>query len=135
MESIDESKLTHIRNLVTLAYSDGKFNERERELIKEVGLRSGLKEHEVDFIIERPETIPFKAPANFRDKAEQFYDLVSIILTDDAIHDNELTICRLIAERIGFKPTAVDNVILDIKTYMDEGLKSQEILDRLKKYA
>lgn len=135
METTDEATLSHIKNLVVLAYSDGTFDESERELIKDIGLRIGLKEKELDLIISRPEMIKFKPPTSFREKAEQFYDLVRIILADDKIHENELTMCRLTAVRLGFKRKAVDNVILDIKTYIEQGLSSEEVLDRLRKYA
>lgn len=131
---MDESILAHIRNLVVLAYSDGSIDEAEQELIKEIGMRHGLKEIEVELLIERPEFAIYHAPTSFREKASQFYDLVSMILADDIVHENELNLCRIIAGNLGFKSNAVDHVISDIRQYIDQGLSSEEILSRLSKY-
>ncbi len=129
-----EEKLSHIRNLVVLAHSDGHFDESEEYFIRKVGLKCGLSERDIKLISMRPESVNFLPPKNYEDRVEQLYDLISIILIDNEIHDNEMVMCKKFAKRLGFNDKIVDQIVLDIKKYVEQDISSEEAMEELKKY-
>lgn len=113
-DSRDKKKrLSHIRNLIMLALSDGTFDKSEMELITKIGISAGLTPNELQRIFARPDSIDFYPPETYRERIEQLYDMVLVMMVNTEIHENEILICKLIAEKLGFKHTIIDKMVRD----------------------
>lgn len=131
-----KKRLSHIRNLVALAVSDGELDNNELDLIFRIGSRIGLSRDELLRIIQRPESISFSPPEYFRERIEQLYDMVLIMMIDGEIHENEVGLCKLTAVRLGFKHQIIDKMVLDVIDMITKGIALEMVLSNLEvKYA
>lgn len=131
-----KKRLSHIKNLIALAASDGEIDKNELDLIFKIGARVGLSNDELSRIIERPDSISFKIPDSFGDRIEQLHDMVLIMMIDGELHENEITLCKLIAIRLGFKHQIIDKMVYDVIEMIAKGVALNIVLSNIeKKYA
>ena len=128
-----KKRLSHIKNLVALAASDGELDKSELDLIFRIGAKVGLSRDELMRIIQRPESISFRAPDYFRERIEQLYDMVLIMMIDGEIHENEVAFCKLTAIRLGFKHQIIDKMVHDVINMIAKGLALDIVLSNLEK--
>lgn len=128
-----KKRLSHIKNLVALAASDGEIDKNELDLIFKVGARVELSRDELLRIIQRPSSIDFKAPDNFRERIVQLYDMVLIMMIDGEIHDNEIALCKITAMRLGFKHQIIDKMVVDVIDMIIRGLALDIVLSNLER--
>lgn len=131
-DSRDKKKrLSHIRNLVALACSDGSFDRIEMDLIFNIGLNAGLSPDELTRIFERPNSINFYPPESYRERIEQLYDMVMVMMVDGELHENEITFCKLTAVKLGFRHQIIDKIVHNTIEMIVEGIATEIALDRL----
>jgi uncharacterized tellurite resistance protein B-like protein len=128
-----KKRLSHIKNLVALAASDGEIDNNELNLIFKIGARVGLSRDELLRIIQRPSSIDFKAPDYFRERIEQLYDMVLIMMIDGEIHENEVALCKLTAMRLGFRHQIIDKMIMEVIEMIVKGLALEIVLANLER--
>jgi len=128
-----KKRLSHIKNLVALAAADGEIDKSELDLIFRIGAKVGLSGDELKRIISRPESISFRAPDYFRERIEQLYDMVLVMMIDGEIHDNEVLLCKLTAKRLGFKHQIIDKMVNDVIGFIAKGIALDIILSDLER--
>ena len=128
-----KKRLSHIKNLVALAASDGEIDKNEIDLILNIGAKIGLSHKELWRIIERPDSISFRAPNSFREKIQQLYDMVFVMMIDGKIHENEIALCKLTAIKLGFQHQIIDEMVLQIIDMIAKKLDPDYVLSDLEK--
>jgi len=124
-------RLSHIKNLVALACSDGEFDEDEMRLIFKIGIRAGLSPEELKRVFERPGSIAFYPPESYKDRIEQLYDLVMVMMVDGEFHKNEIVLCKIIAEKLGFAHQIIDKIVEDTIDMIVKGVATEIALAKL----
>ncbi len=109
-----KKRISHVRNLVSLAYTDGVMSPEEQEIILQIAERSGMTQEELDFVMEKPDEIKFYVPRKTSDRIEEIYDMVTLMMIDGGISDQEMLLCKLVAEKMHFDPVVIDVMIDDI---------------------
>lgn len=134
-DSRDKKKrMSHIKNLLALAFADGHFDDNERDLITRIGINSGLKLDEVDRIFNRPESVKFYPPESFKERAEQIYEMVLLMMIDGEIDANEIVFCKFMAEKLGFRHQIIDVLVKDIINAIAEGIAFEILMHDLTSY-
>ena len=110
----EREKLSHLKNLVALAISDGKVEKSELVALAAICRREGLTESNLKKCFESPESISFVAPNDDKTKIVYLKDMVCLMMCDGNINEKEFAICKLTAEALGFKHEVIDAMILDI---------------------
>lgn len=131
-DSRDKKKrLSHIRNLVALACADGSLDKNEMDLIFKIGVRAGLSPDELQRIFQRPDSIAFYPPDSYRERIEQLYDMVMVMMVDGDLHDNEIALCKLTAIKLGFNHQIIDKMVHDTVEMIAKGIAVDIALARL----
>jgi uncharacterized tellurite resistance protein B-like protein len=104
-------KKKHIKNLVALANSDGFMHEDERALIYRLGEKYGLKEKQVAKIIEANKEINLYVPERDDEKMDQLFDLLQMVYADGVVDDSEITFCKDVVSKFGYKDALVDKLL------------------------
>ncbi len=131
-DSRDKKKrLSHIRNLISLACIDGQIDKNELDLIFRIAIRGGLTPEEFKRIVDRPDSVSFTPPDNYRERIEQLYDMVLVMMIDGEIHEKEIALCKLSAIRLGFKHQVIDKMIHDIIDSIAKGIAADIALSML----
>ncbi len=103
----------------------------EVDLIVRIGLRAGISHDELGRILKRPDSISFTAPDTFRERVEQLYDMVMVMMIDGELHENEITLCKVTAVRLGFKHEVIDKIVHDTINMIIDGIEVELALERL----
>ena len=83
-------KKNHIKNLLALARSDGNMHPKEEKLLYKIGRRYGLKDRQIQGIIDSKEKHTVNIPDNHNDKMNLIYDLLLMIHADEQVVKNEV---------------------------------------------
>jgi uncharacterized tellurite resistance protein B-like protein len=100
-------KKDHIKNLLALAKVDGHVHEKETNVIFKIGKRYGLKERQVQAILDSNEKFKVNIPNNHHDKMNVLYDLVLIVFADGVIEKREVEFCENVAKQFNFKKSVI----------------------------
>ena len=107
-------KLSHLKNLVAVAFADGKLEKNEMAAIATVMARDGLSESDLKRCIENPQGIKFLPPETSGQRVTYLKDMVLLMMCDGDIDDREFALCKVTAIALGFKHEVIDAMILDI---------------------
>lgn len=128
-------KLNHIKNLILVGKSDGFLTQDEIHLITQIAKKHKLSLAEISYTLQQKDEIPFTMPASFTERLVMLYDLVSLMVVDFFIHDEEKKLCVQLAKKFEFNPQIVDELIEDILSQILEGKDCDEAISYLVKYA
>jgi len=86
-------KLSHLRNLIILARADKVVRPEEMDFINEVMSREGLTDEDYDFCSVHGDSMEIVLPNDYGDRMEYLHDMIRLMMIDNDIDDNELSIC------------------------------------------
>ncbi|MEQ8927703.1 MAG: TerB family tellurite resistance protein [Fulvivirga sp.] len=110
--------------LIQLANSDKHFSNLEREKIYEIARKRNFPQSEIKNLIINPEPIGSFGALSEDQKFEYLYTCIDLMLVDQKIFDSEITFCRDIAIKLGFKQGVVDFLKDEIYKHPKDSLKS-----------
>ncbi|MCH2236049.1 MAG: hypothetical protein MK078_17575 [Crocinitomicaceae bacterium] len=94
--------ISHFRNMVMIAKSDGVISEEEIELLHKIGRKIALSDEQTKAIIKKPEEYPITPPVSRIERFEQMVNLVQMVAADGKVEDAEFAILERIAVGIGY---------------------------------
>ena len=100
-------KKNHIKNLLALARSDGNMHPKEEKLLYKIGRRYGLKDRQIQGIIDSKEKHTVNIPDNHNDKMNLIYDLLLMIHADEKVVKNEVEFFENAIQEFGMKKEMV----------------------------
>lgn len=104
-----------------LALADNKASESELALIASIASREELTQEELYNLIDNPEQIKIELPEEEDEKLRYLQDMVSLMMIDGELNDQELAMCKLYAIALGYESTTVEKMVLDIADALGEG--------------
>ncbi|MDD5770312.1 MAG: hypothetical protein PHE25_05045 [Candidatus Gracilibacteria bacterium] len=111
------NNFNHIKNLLTIAMSDGSLDEKETQALNGVSSRLGITNEEIGEIIKNFNNIKFVLPTNKKDRINQFWDLILIVLVDGKIEKGELNKLRTFAENLNIRSGVITAIIRNLETF------------------
>lgn len=100
-------KKNHIKNLLALAKADDHMHEKEIELLYRLGTKYGLKDWQVQNLIESVEKFELIVPDNFNDRMNLLYDLLLMVYADGVVKKGEIEFCEDVAKRFDLQKDIV----------------------------
>jgi uncharacterized tellurite resistance protein B-like protein len=110
----DKQKLSHIKSLIALAMADGKVEKSELAAIAAVCSREGIDESEIKKLLDNPDSVDFVPPTDHMTKVQYLKDMCALMMIDGNIDKNEVVVCKLTAEALGFRHEVIDAMVKDI---------------------
>lgn len=107
-------KLCHLKNLVMVAFADGKLDKNETAALATVMVREGLSPSDLERCINNPKGIKFIVPETVEQRIVYLKDMVILMMCDGNIDDREFALCKATAVALGFKHEVIDAMIKDI---------------------
>ena len=95
-------KKNHLKNIIALAKSDGELHKDEIKLIYKMGRKYGLKDRQVERLINSKKKMEINIPDTFDEKMDQLYDLMQMVYADGIVDDNEISFCNEMVSKFGF---------------------------------
>jgi len=108
---MDQTRLSHLKNLIIIALIDGKLDPLEKEFIVERASRLGIEEKDLEILFKEALEFKSKLFQTGISREEQLADAVLVAVLDGYIHDNEQKILKELADGLGFSEEYVDEII------------------------
>jgi len=124
-------KKSHLKNLYSIALADGKIVNEEYDFLLSVANKLYINQSVLQNVIHFPEDISFFVPSHDREKLDQIYDCVCMALIDGDFNEREISICKLISVKLGFRPIIIDHIIENIFHSVVKGIASDIALRNL----
>ena len=121
----------HLKNLIQIAESDGNFENIEVDYLLSLAGRFNITEAELKRIKDRPHTVQCEAPTNDRERFDHLHQLVSMMLIDGEIHEQEMVICKRYAEELELRAEFVDDFVKVIGESVDQEIPTDIIIAKL----
>jgi uncharacterized tellurite resistance protein B-like protein len=109
--------------LIQLAEADKHFAKSEREMIYRIAKERNFSEEDVNLLIKNPEPIGSLGALSPEQKLDYLLTSIELIFADQKIFDSELTFCRNIAIKLGFKKGIIDFFVKNFEAKTREELK------------
>ncbi len=100
-------KKNHIKNLLALDKADGHMHEKETALLFKIGSGYGLKEWQIQNLIDSTEKFELNIPDNYNDRMNLLYDLILMVFADEVVEKREIAFCEDVTKRFGMKKELV----------------------------
>ncbi len=117
--------------LIQLAESDKHFAKSERELIYRIAKDRNFSEEDVNQLIKNPEPIGSLGALSPEQKLDYLLTSIELMLADQKIFDSELTFCRNVAIKLGFKKGIIDYFVENFELKSREELKQAALTEYL----
>lgn len=100
-------KKGHIKSLLALANADGHMHEKETELLFRIGANYGLKDWQIQNLVDSAEKYELAVPDNFNDRMNLLYDVLLMVYADGVVEKREIDFCEEVARRFNMKKEIV----------------------------
>lgn len=118
-------QLSHLRNLLTVAFADGRIDKREMAGIAAIMARDNISDADLKRCLDNPESIDFVAPNDDAQKVQYLHDMVALMMVDGNIADKEMLVCKATAEALGFRQEVIDAMIFGIIEELGKKIESR----------
>ena len=118
-------------NIFALFLNLESINNQMLDCIFKWGVQLGISRDELHFILNKPDAIQYQAPENQMEAIEHVYDIVYMIYLDGIVEDVELEVTMKYAEKLGFKPHIVGDLLEAIVTAPHDGLDKTQVRKEL----
>ncbi|MCS7017578.1 MAG: TerB family tellurite resistance protein [Cytophagales bacterium] len=105
---------SHIMNLLSVAAADGKITREEIDYLAYVAEKIYMPREEFIDVIKNPQDVIFYPPESNRERLDQLYDLVGMMMIDGHIDQDEIIRCKMFAQKLGFKSSVIDAIVAQI---------------------
>ncbi len=107
-------KKNHIKNLLALAKADGFIHEKEQKMLFKIGRRYGLKDRQIQTLMDSDEKFQIMVPDNHHDKMNVLYDLMLIVYADGVVEKSEIAFCEDMVKKFGMKKEVVKWLLTEV---------------------
>ncbi|HMV08640.1 MAG TPA: TerB family tellurite resistance protein [Cyclobacteriaceae bacterium] len=109
--------------LIQLAEADKHFARSEREMIYRIAKDRNFSEDDVNELIKNPEPIGSLGALSIDQKLDYLLTSIQLMFADQKIFDSELTFCRNVAIKLGFKKGIIDYFVENYEKKSREELR------------
>lgn len=117
--------------LIQLAEADKHFAKSEREMIYKIAKDRNFSEEAVNHLIKNPEPIGSLGALSNDQKLDYLISSIELVLADQKVFDSEITFCRNIAIKLGFKKGIVEFFLKNLKAKTNEELRKSALAEFL----
>ena len=107
-------KKNHIKNLLALAKADGFMHEKEQKMLFKIGRRYGLKDRQIQTLVDSDEKFQIIVPDNHQDKMNVLYDVMLIVFADGVVEKSEVAFCEDMVKKFGLKKEVVKWLLTEV---------------------
>ncbi|MGK7397079.1 MAG: hypothetical protein ACNS62_21055 [Candidatus Cyclobacteriaceae bacterium M3_2C_046] len=122
---------TSFFNIYILFLNEENIDRHLVDCIMKWGLQLDLTEKELDTVIKKRDSYSFELPPK-EEAIEQIYDLVYMIYLDNVVEDVELEVAMKFANKLGFEPHVVGDLLKAIVAAPADGIDHRQLRKEIK---
>ncbi len=112
----------HFAAIVSVALSDGKITDEEKEFLDRLARKLSISEPEYIKILEEPTGYAINPPTTYNRRLERLFDLARIVYADLECTEKQVHMLTRIAIGLGFAPANAKYIVDKALTLISEGV-------------
>ncbi len=105
------TNIEHFRNLISLSAADGKIEETERVALSKIAFEKGIPLDRMNVMLTKANEYIYLIPQNTKDREKQLEDMIQFATVDGEFAKAELDLITIVAERLGFSKSELDQYL------------------------
>lgn len=105
------TEIEHFRNLVSLSVADGKIEESERIALSKIAFDRGIPLDRMNVMLKHASEYIFLIPQNMIEREKQLTEMIDFANVDGEFAKAEYELITVVAEKLGFTKSELDNYI------------------------
>lgn len=126
-----KEKKSAIKNIVAVMHADGKVTDEEQACLQLICTRMEFSTKQLAEILSNPESITFTAPKDSHERACQMVDIVSMMLADGAVNQEEMDMCVSFARSLNFPQLEISDIIQGIIVSLQIGESPEHVSSKV----
>lgn len=127
MSKEEKAKISHIKALIATALADGKVDEAEKAMLAVVAAKEGISDEKLKSILDGKSNVKFTAPEDEETKLEYLKDMVTMMLIDANLNEQELKLCVSAGKAYGIPDEKIKEVLNEgVQTLVQAHEKTKE---------
>ena len=118
--------MTHVSGLFATALADGKLEKNEIALLVGIAKREGLSDSDIQSLLEGKLRADFTIPEDDETKRRYLKDLVTMMMIDGNIAEEEITLCCKMAVCYGYSPDIIKEIVDELLNKPSTKKKTEE---------
>ena len=123
---------SHMKNLIEMAMADGRFDDSEEKFLLKLASKHGVSKKKIEEIRNNEMEVEFVLPSNEKEKFNQLFELVNMMVIDQHIDHSELRLCVMLARKFGYTDDKVEELVDSIASNITNGHTLDETRKRIK---
>lgn len=107
-------QLGQIKNMLMLAVADNRFGDEELAAIATVAAREQITPEEFNRVMDNPDSVTIELPTDPDSKRRYLKDMVTLMIIDGELHEDEMAMCKIYAMALGYAPTVANEMLAEI---------------------
>jgi uncharacterized tellurite resistance protein B-like protein len=116
-----------VKNLIAVMLADGKIEDNEKVHLGRICQRYGITDKQFKEILQKPQDIKFTVPQDPNARMQQLIDIVWMMMIDGHIDQREMDMCIALAVNMGFRPSAVPQLVQHIINEIKKQAQAQKV--------
>jgi len=108
-------------------HADGYLAEKEKMFISQLGNKMGLKDEEINSLIQNFKENDYKTPVSISRRYAELYELIGMVVIDGRIHENEVKMLKTLAQKLGFNPEIIDKTLESLNDFINKGYHTNNL--------
>ena len=125
--------LGHFASIVKLALSDDTINEEEQKIISRMKRELHISDADYEKVLKAPNSFPINPPSDLNTRIERFFNLITLVTSDNHIGKAQVILLEKIAIGLGFEVKDSKKIVSKAINYVVEGHGLDEFLLEMKK--
>ena len=121
-----------LSDLIILAKADNIVTNSEYDFIMRIAERMKVSSEEVDMLFKNP--LPSKTAFTELERITHFHKLVLLMNVDRETHSSEVHVIKDFGLRMGIRPGAINQVLLQMEKHEDKIIPPQELIQIFQTY-
>lgn len=122
-------KKNYLRNLIALASTDGNLDPSELDMITKIGIRRGLKEWQINEILEDKSGHQIFLPESLTNRMNMLFDLMQLVFADNEVTDTEKQFVSDLLVSFNLKTVTVAQLVELFKNGTPEPIEWTEFVE------
>ena len=132
--SEEQIRKSHLLMLMKLSAADNHSSELEQQFIKDIALKLGYSDVDLDEFQNGKEEITEEIPTTEVERMTFFYHFLFLMKIDGNVTREERELCSQLGFRLGFRPALVDELIDIMASYVKQRVPAGVMLEAIRKY-
>ena len=116
-----------VKNLIAVMLADSKIEDNEKVHLGRICQRYGITDKQFKEILQKPQDIKFTVPQDPNARMQQLIDIVWMMMIDGHIDQREMDMCIALAVNMGFRPSAVPQLVQHIINEIKKQSQAQKV--------